>query len=338
MLDIAEQYWDLAGRVLSKEARGTEVQQFESWLAEDERRQKWFAELEAVWAATNTLPISVDENAAWVALEKRIDARKQTAPARPPTPRNRRARRWVAPGVVAGALVAIVALFVVFFPGDQVDAPVIAQEQTVETLRGERTTVTLVDGSTVMLNVASRLSVAEGFGQQHRHVILEGEAVFDVAANTGLPFVVETMSGRVEVTGTRFVVREYRDEAFLVAVDEGTVTVGAADAQAAIGAGWLAWRTGEGLESARYEEGDAYFGWTQGRLIFRDERLGDVLARIERWHDVELRIVSPELAARRITTNFEGNTIDEVLDVVTIAIGARVTREGGVYLLYAEGR
>lgn len=73
----------------------------------------------------------------------------------------------------------------------------------------------LADGSSVMLNSDSRLTVAGPFTrlirpEAARHVRLEGEGFFDVVPGRGT-FSVTTFNARVTVLGTQFDVRAYRD-------------------------------------------------------------------------------------------------------------------------------
>lgn len=58
--------------------------------------------------------------------------------------------------------------------------------------RGERSGVTLPDGTQVKLNAESSLSYTHDFGRELRQVNLEGEAYFEVTRNEDKPFVVHT--------------------------------------------------------------------------------------------------------------------------------------------------
>src|SRR5690606_27565810 len=62
---------------------------------------------------------------------------------------------------------------------------------SISTQNGERMTVTLPDGSVVMLNAGTTLSYPERFTKR-REVKLAGEAFFEVTSNPERPFTVET--------------------------------------------------------------------------------------------------------------------------------------------------
>ena len=56
--------------------------------------------------------------------------------------------------------------------------------------RGQKSSVTLPDGSRVMINSASTISYTSDYNVKERNVFLSGEAYFDVASNADIPFVV----------------------------------------------------------------------------------------------------------------------------------------------------
>jgi transmembrane sensor len=88
---------------------------------------------------------------------------------------------------------------------------------------GEQRTVTLADGSAIVLNARSRVRVR--FTQSERNIdLLEGQAIFRVAHNRTRPFIVHTGSANVRAVGTQFDV--YRKEnGTTVTVIEGRVAV-----------------------------------------------------------------------------------------------------------------
>ncbi len=87
---------------------------------------------------------------------------------------------------------------------------------------GEKSTIELPDGSTVILNAGSKISHDRWSWSDNRNVHLEGEAFFDVMK--GNTFKVETSLGSVTVLGTEFNVK-VSGEYFEVACYEGRVRV-----------------------------------------------------------------------------------------------------------------
>lgn len=77
---------------------------------------------------------------------------------------------------------------------------------------GSKSTLSLPDGSKVILNAGSKLTCKEGFGRIHRELKLIGEAYFDVAKNKELPFKVFAGNLCVRALGTEFNVKAYPED------------------------------------------------------------------------------------------------------------------------------
>jgi ferric-dicitrate binding protein FerR (iron transport regulator) len=92
----------------------------------------------------------------------------------------------------------------------------------IETNFGEHKSITLKDGSEVILNSKSSLSYNEDNWDEDRSIQLNGEAYFKVAK--GKTFTVNTKNGSVEVLGTQFNVNSFEDF-FDVTCFEGKVRV-----------------------------------------------------------------------------------------------------------------
>lgn len=78
--------------------------------------------------------------------------------------------------------------------------------------RGGEFFVCLSDGTKVWLNSESELKYASEFVGEERRVYLTGEAYFEVAHNPNKPFFVEAKNLQIQVLGTSFGVRVYKDE------------------------------------------------------------------------------------------------------------------------------
>lgn len=98
--------------------------------------------------------------------------------------------------------------------------------------RGGEFTMTLSDGSRVWLNAESELRFPLQFASGRRKVFLTGEAYFEVEKDTEHPFIVEVNGSEIEVLGTGFNVRSYRNEGRVVTtLAEGNVCFRSADSE-----------------------------------------------------------------------------------------------------------
>ncbi len=92
-----------------------------------------------------------------------------------------------------------------------------------QTAKGEQKTVTLPDGSTIVMNTDTALSVQ--MSARFRTVILNrGEALFTVVHESARPFRVEAGGGVIQDIGTQFHVYKRQDKV-LLSVLEGSVQI-----------------------------------------------------------------------------------------------------------------
>jgi transmembrane sensor len=177
------------------------------------------------------------------------------------------------------------------------------------TATGERRTVLLGDGSTLLMNTGTALDVH--FGAHERRLVLHhGEIMIATARDpAGRPFVVATRDGTLTPIGTRFTVR--RDEAdadgprafTALGVREGAVEIRAARDAAGpatlVRAGQQARFTRDRVDApeALEESGQS---WTDGTLTAEGMPLGAFIAELDRYRLGRLRC-APEVADLRIT-------------------------------------
>jgi ferric-dicitrate binding protein FerR (iron transport regulator) len=91
---------------------------------------------------------------------------------------------------------------------------------------GSKSNLRLPDGSSVILNAGSKLTISEGFGKTHRNLNLIGEGYFKVSSNKALPFLVHAGKIEVKALGTEFNVKAYpEDKVIETILIEGSVEV-----------------------------------------------------------------------------------------------------------------
>jgi len=195
-------------------------------------------------------------------------------------------RRFLAPAAVAAGVALAVVLAPLFRP-----AP--APSVTYVTAKSETRLVRLADGTKINLASASSLHVS--LDRDARRVTMDdAEAAFDVAKDPKRPFLITAGDRTVRVVGTEFDVRR-RDGSLLVTVRRGIVQV------AANGAGegatdrltpgqQLAHREGSAEATVRVVDPEPAFAWKAGRLIYQDRPLPEVVADLNRYFAVPIRV------------------------------------------------
>ncbi len=157
--------------------------------------------------------------------------------------------------------------------------------------RGGEYKVTLSDGTQVWLNSDSHIKYPMHFPEGERRVLLRGEAYFDVATDTGSPFVVETELQTLEVLGTEFSVYAYPDDPrTLTTLIEGSVRVaGKVTAESVVlapGEQAQLDAAGQSLSVARVDVRN-FTVWREGLINIQNNSLEQVLDKLSRWYDVK---------------------------------------------------
>lgn len=226
---------------------------------------------------------------------------------------------------------------------DQVQEPVFNE---ISTRAGERANVDLGDGSRVTLNSASKLIMPESFSRHAREVELQGQAYFDVESDKNRPFYIHTQTGTVQVVGTAFDVRSYSEESeFKVAVREGTVEINHVedpDNKLIVNEGYKGSITvaDSRMKLEWVEDPDRYFGWLDGRLIFREEKLADVFKQIERWYDVQIEVEESEneILKKQFSADLKTRSVREVMDVIQEVMEIEYRIENDRILVFSGSR
>ena len=189
----------------------------------------------------------------------------------------------------------------------------IAQQDTVShalsytTAFGEQKTVTLPDGTEVHMNVSTELVLHY---QTHRRqlTLLKGEATFAVQSDKNRPFIVDAGQAQVEVTGTVFNVRRHAQGNVEVAVTEGSVQVSSGPwwnrQQASLTPGMLAQGSEEQAWSVQRTDVAARTAWRQGKVVFRDQTLDEVVQEMNRYLPEPIELMDEKLKRLRMAGVF----------------------------------
>lgn len=335
--------WELLHRYLAGEATPDEHARFEAWRDVSADRQVFVRALLDATAEPPALPLisKRDQAETWARLERTIAGeRGASLPALP-------ARRFgfvlssqrQVPAYAAAAAVIVLfgaaAVGVFRHAGGAATAEAAAHaEHVLQTPRGRRATFQLPDGTRVILGPASALGYAADYGRQAREVQLRGEAYFAVKHDERRPFTVRAADLVAQDLGTEFTVRAYPgDPRAVVVVRTGEVGIRAAAAPDATVQVVAAGELGElatGKPTVKAVELDPYFAWTKGRLVFDRAPLGEVLAYVSRWFDLDLRLKDSSLSTIPVTATLEHRPTADVLGNIAAAFDLIYAREGRV--------
>lgn len=220
---------------------------------------------------------------------------------------------------IAAAITALISIGT--FTWYNVAQPKAVAHRFVQTFNGERSTLTLEDGSIVMLNANSSLEFPEHFSDSVRMVNLQGEAYFKVAKNKEVPFKVKANGVTTTVLGTQFNINSYEQDSLVsIALLEGSVKV-CKDGNSTIL---------EPLEKAIFNRKSGGFktsvfdslslmAWTNNKLVFNNSSLTEVATQIKRIYNLQVVFAEPELAHMKINGRFSNENAGLVLTAITRA-------------------
>ncbi len=207
--------------------------------------------------------------------------------------------------------------------------------------RGGEYYIVLSDGTRVWLNSESQLKYPESFieGKPREVELVYGEAYFDVSpssAHKGSKFKVINKSQEVEVLGTEFNIKAYKDEANIyttlvegkVVVDNGISKQNLIPSQ----------QSDLNLESNRIKvtvvDVEEEISWKNGVFSFKGKSLKNIMRVISRWYDVDVIFLDKSLE----TLKFKGvlgknQSIEEILSIMKSSTITDYTIEGKTIIL-----
>ncbi len=200
-----------------------------------------------------------------------------------------------------------------------------AREDLYNTLTNPRgstaVNLTLQDGTRVWLNAESSLTYPAAFKGAERKVSITGEAYFEVAKNTSMPFKVSKGQTEVTVLGTHFNVNAYDDENEIeVTLLEGSVKVNNGNANALLRPGQQAQISTE-IEVLDNVNIEKVVAWKEGWFDFDKTELSTIMRQIGRWYDVDIIYegpLKPEIFGGRISNRLPMSSILELLKKIGV--------------------
>ncbi|MFC6185219.1 FecR family protein [Pseudoxanthomonas japonensis] len=244
-----------------------------------------------------------------------------------------RPRRWI-------ALAASVAMLAVLVGALTFNRPTAPTDLRLAAEIGTPRNVDLPDGSRIDLDAGSEVVVQ--FSSQRRQVeLVRGQAYFAVARDPARPFEVRADGALAQALGTHFSVAK-RNEGIRVIVSEGRVQVsdlrahgdGIANHVVQLAANQSATlREGGPLDGPVELDAASTLAWLQGKVTYRSETLGNVVADLNRYSRRPIILEDATLAQMRVTGRWSTGDLDVWLDSVAQALSLSVVRRQDEILL-----
>ena len=191
---------------------------------------------------------------------------------------------------------------------------------------GQKSIITLIDGTEVTLNADSKLRFQANFQGKTREVYLEGEAYFEVVHDSTMPFIVHSGNFNVTVLGTEFDVKAFPGENnYSVSLVKGKAKVTSEKEKTNLKEVIL-------HPDQQYEYNNAtgqakvgnfnelqVTGWKENILIFDNASLGEAFIQLERAYGVKFNLEDKSLSNIKIKANFKNASFWTIVKVIQSA-------------------
>ena len=188
--------------------------------------------------------------------------------------------------------------------------------------RGGEFQLELEDGTKVWVNSETRLRYPTKFSNNKRVVLLEGEAYFEVSKDKNRPFIVKTQGVDVRVLGTQFNVSSYaEEESIQTTLVEGSVVVMDSknhEKNLLLDPGYQAVysKDAKELENKKVNV-DLYTSWKDGKFVFQESSLSDIMNRVSRWYDVKIFYQNADVGDLNFTGTLKRyDSLDRLLGMI----------------------
>lgn len=221
------------------------------------------------------------------------------------------------------------AAFVVFLQlefwgaGSDLDVPKQPEWVVKSNPPGQKSTVHLPDGSSLVLNSDSEVRFQRDFGKTQRDIYLNGESFFEVSPDS-LPFRVVSGELVTEALGTAFNIKAYGEETVQVQLASGEVKVykeEKADQPVYLVPGEEVLLGADQILQKREFDLDKAFRWKEGILFFNKTPYSELVLTLERWYGVQIKTTNPPARQMLISGEFRDTYLASVLESLGYAYG-----------------
>ena len=301
---------------LDRHLSNSEMQALESWVSADSKNKTMLLEMALLWD-------NMDSLARLSHLFPKATSQRFT---------------W--PLAMGGVAIAASVIFVVFVSlwfrplSNFINSDnffIAETEHVYQTAIGERSTVTLTDGTSMVLNTDSLVRV-DYTSSQRLLTLTRGEIYVTVAKDHTRPLSVLANSTVVQAVGTQFNVEITDDQQIELVVTEGKVRVGVyhpparqaggvkidplPESSPSVSAGEimvLGEKETQAVSSVSEEDIRVKLSWQQGNLVFRGESLEEAVKEVGRYTSVEFVILDDALREIRVAGLFKAGDVDSLL-------------------------
>lgn len=300
-----------------------ESQIVKEWQLKDKKNEATIIQLAKIYFANLNLQRinQRDTAAAYETVQKRIGKKQKKS-------------RFKKSIFVAACLISILSTFSTTYLlfNNQVEGVITAPSiplLTIESKVGMRSSFYLPDGSFVYLNSGGSITYPAAFDAHERRISLRGEAYFKIESNSEHPFFVDLPEKDVsiKVLGTEFNLEAYKEEAEIrTTLISGKVSILPSEKYKNASREYQLFPSQKALFNTQSEtyivnktDGAEDIAWMEGKLIFRETPISEVLRKLSHFYDVDFNIQNKVIETYRFTGVFDNRQLVQILDYLKIS-------------------
>ena len=359
----------LTARKLSGEASEADDKELEKLFNEDDLFRDKFDLLKAHWENKNTIPTDIDTALQKIMLQIQND-KNESEEINSISISNKKSgviKFLFRFSKVAAILIVCLAGAYFIYQKARPDsfANVAPKENPLEiqqTPKGGKSTITLPDGTKVIMNADSKLQFPNFFEGPTREVYLTGEAFFDVIHNANIPFIIHTGRMNIKVLGTEFNVKSYPgdstsettlihglievtlmnrpDDRIILKPKEKLIVSNSVfeKASSEIKKTSSAHSVELLISNLHYisksDSAVVETSWVDNKLVFQDESFSNLAEDMGRKYDVNIQFSNDATKHYRFTGIFQKETIAEALNALQLTEKFNYKIEGTTVTIY----
>ncbi len=319
---------DLLVKFMLQECTAHEGAAVREWLALSPQNQLYYDQIVQIWEESKSLQTEddIDTEAAWLRLKSKLTK---------PTP-SFTIRRTL---YYAAAAILLIGGLLMWYRLThdipvKVDSPeIVMQTEHIRSQQKVRID-TLNDHSVVTLNKNASLQYPKVFSNTERRVKLEGEAFFNITPDKQKPFYIDAANDvEIRVVGTSFNVKSF-DAYTEVIVETGIVEVRKFNRVVLLHPREKARIDREDSTIVVEKSKDKLYKYFRSREFECDNTpLWKVVEVLNEAYGDSVVIGREDLKKLTLTTRFDNESLEDILDIISETFEITVEKKGGKYIL-----
>jgi transmembrane sensor len=356
-----DRIWELFAKKFSKEITAQEEKELESLLHENQDAFM-LNELISKFHKLKVRPISDDmlEDRSRKAIREAIGSLQeglvlQDAMDSEPIHIASKSIRWFRIAGFAAAAMVVGLIWGIFFMREK-GGDGTGNMNEIKTDALSKSTVSLPDGSVVILNAGSELSYNKEFGTRSREIKLVGEAYFNIKKNPNMPLVVHASTVDIWVKGTTFNVKAYPKDSTVEAAlltgvielvsqkdperkilmrpnEKVIVSEKTSDRPIPATTKTVKVENKETISLSRMQPDsidNSYpeLNWLKNKIVFRSQTFRSLAKEMEIKYNVAFEFKDEGIAERIFTGSFTDETLEEAMEALKTTVPFHYRIEG----------